>query len=140
MILSRSFPIALTFCKSRLSGHSCPLLLLTHLKDIKLQIIRIPRSPQDRMIRRLRPKLHLSQSLMHILRRLPDRLCEELLIHEMGTRTCRQISAILHQFHPPQIDLPVTLHRFFDRTSRFCKCRRIKVSPDEEAGQKHPRR
>ena len=59
------------------------LLLLTHLKNIKLQIIRVPRSPQYRMIRCLRPELHLPKSLMHILRRLSDRLCEELLIHEM---------------------------------------------------------
>lgn len=75
--------ITLNPYKSGISGCLCTLFLLTHLKDIKLQIIRIPRSPQDRMIRRLRPEFHLPQSLMHILRRLPDRLCEELLIHEM---------------------------------------------------------
>src|SRR5699024_11372923 len=35
------------------------LLLITHLKNIELQIIRIPRSPQNRMIRRLSAELHL---------------------------------------------------------------------------------
>ncbi len=95
-------------------GRFSTLLLLTNLKNIKLQIIRIPRSPQYRMIRRLCPELHLPQPLMHILRRLPDGLGKQFLIHKMGTGAGRQISAVLHQLHSPQIDFPVTFHRFFD--------------------------
>ena len=117
MILSRSSPVAPIPCRSRLSVHSCPLLLLAHLEDIKLQIIRIPGAPQYRMIRRLCPELHLPQPLMHILRSLPDRLCKKLLVHEMRAGAGRQIAAVFHQLHPPQVDLTVSFYRFLDGAS-----------------------
>src|SRR5699024_6568305 len=77
------------------------VLLLTHLENIKLQIVRIPRSPQYGMIRCLGPELHLAQTLMGISGCLTDGLGKQLIIHEMGAGTGGQESSVLHQLHSP---------------------------------------
>ena len=74
------------------------LLFLAHLKDIKLQIIRIPSSPQYGMIRRLGPEFHLAQTLMGVSCRLADGLGKQLIIHEMGAGTGCQKSLSFTSF------------------------------------------
>lgn len=90
------------------------LLLIHHLKNIELQIIRIPCSPQYRMIRRLGPEFHLAQTFMGVPCGLSDGLGKQFIIHEMGTGAGGQESPVFHQPHSPQIDLPVSPDCIFD--------------------------
>ncbi len=100
-------------------------LFLAHLKDIKLQIIGIPRSPQYRVIRRLGPEFHLAQALMDVSCRLADGLGKQLIIHEMGAGTGCQKSPVFYQLHGTQIDLPVSPDCIFNRVPGLGKGRRI---------------
>ena len=61
------------------------LQLLTHLENIEFQVVGFLRRPEDRMIRRLCFKFHLTQSLMRSVGCFSDGLCEQLRIHKVGT-------------------------------------------------------
>lgn len=61
------------------------LQLLTHLENIEFQVVGFLRRPEDRMIRRLCFKFHLTQSLMRSVGCFADGLCEQLRIHKVGT-------------------------------------------------------
>ncbi len=50
---------------------------------------------------------------------------EEFRIHEVGAGAGGQITAVFHQLHPPQVDLPVSLDRFLNGASGLGKCRRV---------------
>ena len=67
------------------------LFLVAYLENIEFQIIRFLRCPQDRMIRRLGAVFHLAETLMYILCRLMDRLCEQLIGHKMRAGTGCQV-------------------------------------------------
>ena len=77
------------------------------------------------MVSRLCPVLHLAQPLMCALRRLADHLRKVFIIHKIGTGAGGQITAVLHQLHPSDIDLPVAFHGVFDGCPGFGKGRRI---------------
>lgn len=101
------------------------LLFIHNLKNIKLQIIRLIRRPQNRMIWSLRPKLDLTQPFMHIMRRLVYRLGKQFIRHKVGTGAGGKIAPILHQLHSPKINLTVSFCGILNRISRLRKCRRV---------------
>ena len=55
------------------------------LENIEFQVVGFLRRPEDRMIRRLCFKFHLTQSLMRSVGCFADGLCEQLRIHKVGT-------------------------------------------------------
>ena len=81
LVVSFLYPLVDTGILSRLSF----LQLLTHLENIEFQVVGFLRRPEDRMIRRLCFKFHLTQSLMRSVGRFADGLCEQLRIHKVGT-------------------------------------------------------
>lgn len=74
LVVSFLYPLVDTGILFRLSF----LQLLTHLENIEFQVVGFLRRPEDRMIRRLCFKFHLTQSLMRSVGRFTDGLCEQL--------------------------------------------------------------
>lgn len=72
------------------------LLFIYHLENIKFQIIRLISSPQNRMVWRLCPKFHLTQSFMYIFCRLMNGFRKQFIGHKMRTGAGCQKSAILN--------------------------------------------
>ena len=109
--------ITLNPYKSRISGCLCTLFLIAHLEDVKLQIIRFIRRPEDRMVRCLCPEFHLSEPTVDAFSGLRDRLCKQLIIHKMRAGAGSKIAPVFYELHPPHVDLPISFHSIFDRTS-----------------------
>ena len=111
--------------KSSISTTSQLLLLINHLEDEELQIVRLICCPQDRMIRRLCPELYLPQAFVYVPCCLPNGLCKKLIGHKMRAGTGCQKASVLYQLHGTQIDLTVALYSIFNGASGLGKGRRI---------------
>ncbi len=102
------------------------LFFIHHLKDIKLEVIgRLIAGPEDGMVGGLGPVFHLAQPLGHAGGRLPMVCVKSSWIHKVGTGTGGQITAVPHQLHAPQVDVPVTSDCIFDGIPALGKGRRV---------------
>ena len=101
------------------------LFLLTNLENIKFQVIRLIRRPQNRMVCCLGPVLHLPEPFVYIARGLTYGFGKQFRVHEMGAGTGGQIAAALYQLHASQVDFAIALDCVFNGISGLCKCRRI---------------
>lgn len=100
-------------------------ILISYLEDIELQIIRLIRCPQNRMVRGLGTVFHLTQAFMNILCCLPNGLGEQLICHEVRAGACCQKTAVFQQFHGTQVDFPIAFGGVFHGASGFCESGRV---------------
>ena len=73
------------------------------------------------MVAGLGAEFYLAKPPVRAVGSLPERLGEQFLVHEMRAGAGCQITAVAHQLHAPQIDLPVTFDRIFDELRDFVK-------------------
>ena len=93
------------------------LFLLTNLENIKFQVIRLIRRPQNRMVCCLGPVLHLPEPFVYIARGLTYGFGKQFRVHEMGAGTGGQIAAALYQLHASQVDFAIALDCIFNGIS-----------------------
>lgn len=88
------------------------LFLVTNLKNIEFQVIRLVRRPQNGMVCCLGPVLHLPEPFVYIARCFTYGFGKEFRVHEMGAGTGGQIAAVLYQLHASQVYFAVPLTAF----------------------------
>ena len=77
------------------------------------------------MVAGLGAEFYLAKPPVRAVGSLPERLGEQFLVHEMRAGAGCQITAVAHQLHAPQIDLPVAFDRIFDGIAGLCESGRI---------------
>ena len=87
-------------------GTPVPLLLLTHLEDIKLQIIGLVRRPANGVVAALGAEIDLAETFVGAVGGFPDGFGETLRIHELGAGAGAEKASVLHPLPAAQIDLP----------------------------------
>ena len=103
--------------KSSITASFQSLLFINNLEDVELQVIGLIRRPQNWVIRSLGAVLYLAEAFVDVVSRLVDGFREEFIVHEVGTRTGTQVTAVFDQFHAAQIDFTISLDCIFDRVS-----------------------
>ena len=90
-----------------------------------LQILRLPRREQDRMVPGLSAHLKNPRLPARRVCRIDQHRTEQFLVNMVGTRAGGEDAAAFKQPHGPQVDLLVPLERLPDLGPAFDECRRI---------------
>ncbi len=106
---------------------------LNNLEDIKFQIVGFRYVPKDGVIRRLLPRLHLTQLHAGVPGCRGQHLPKELVRHEVGAGASGEIAASGQQLHGAGIDLLVAPLRAGARLPALGESRRVEY--DEIIGR-----